>query len=44
MSQLTVDEIKQYDKDGYIAPINVLTKEEALEVRKEIELVEKKNA
>lgn len=42
MSQLTVDEIKQYDKDGYIAPINVLTKEEALEVRKEIELVEKK--
>ena len=41
MSQLTADEIKQYDKDGYIAPINVLTKEEAIQVRKEIELIEK---
>ena len=41
MSQLTTDDIKQYDKDGYIAPINVLTKEEAIQVRKEIELIEK---
>lgn len=41
MSQLTTDEIKQYDKDGYIAPINVLTKEEAIQARKEIELIEK---
>ena len=41
MSQLTADEIKQYNKDGYIAPINVLTKEEAIQVRKEIELIEK---
>ena len=41
MSQLTADEIKQYDKDGYIAPINVFTKEEAIQVRKEIELIEK---
>ena len=41
MSQLTADEIKQYDKDGYIAPINVLTKEEAIQARKEIELIEK---
>tara|TARA_Y100000739_G_C20481623_1_gene406211 strand:+ start:15 stop:839 length:825 start_codon:yes stop_codon:yes gene_type:complete len=41
MSQLTADEIKRYDKDGYIAPINVLTKEEAIQVRKEIELIEK---
>ena len=41
MSQLTADEIKQYDKDGYIAPLNVLTKEEAIQVRKEIELIEK---
>ncbi|MBD1164340.1 phytanoyl-CoA dioxygenase family protein [Pelagibacterales bacterium SAG-MED13] len=42
MSQLTADEIKQYDKNGYIAPINVLTKEEALQARKEIELIEKR--
>ena len=41
MSQLTTDDIKQYDKDGYIAPINVLTKEEAIQARKEIELIEK---
>ena len=42
MSQLTVDEIKQYNKDGYIAPINVLTKEDAFQARNEIELIEKK--
>ena len=41
MSQLTTDDIKQYDKDGYIAPINVLTKEDAIQARKEIELIEK---
>ena len=42
MSQLTVDEIKQYNKDGYIAPINVLSKEDAFQARNEIELIEKK--
>ena len=40
MSKLTTDQIKQYHKEGYVAPIEILTREEALEVRNEIELIE----
>ena len=40
MSKLTTDQIQQYHKEGYVAPIEVLTREEALEVRNEIELIE----
>tara|TARA_B110001450_G_C17586675_1_gene467240 strand:+ start:162 stop:986 length:825 start_codon:yes stop_codon:yes gene_type:complete len=40
VSKLTIDQIQQYNKEGYVAPIDVLTKEEALEVRNEIELIE----
>ena len=42
MSSLTVKQIKQYQEEGYVAPINVLSKEEAKEVRDEIERIEKK--
>ena len=42
MPSLNADQIKQYDTRGYIAPIDVLTKEEAFEVRNEIELIEEK--
>ena len=42
MNTLTDQQVKQYNKDGYIAPIDVLTKEEAFIARKEIELIEKK--
>ena len=42
MSSLTVKQIKQYQEEGYVAPINVLSKEEAREVRDEIERIEKK--
>ena len=42
MSSLTLDQLKQYEEEGYVAPIDVLSKEEAKEVRDEIELIEKK--
>ena len=42
MSSLTVKQIKQYQEEGYVAPINVLSKEEAKEIRDEIERIEKK--
>ena len=40
MSKLTTEQIQQYHKEGYVAPIEILTREEALEVRNEIELIE----
>ena len=42
MSFLTSDQLKQYEEEGYVAPIDVLSKEEAKEIRDEIELIEKK--
>tara|TARA_Y100000817_G_scaffold311429_1_gene303563 strand:+ start:671 stop:1495 length:825 start_codon:yes stop_codon:yes gene_type:complete len=40
LSKLTTEQIQQYHKEGYVAPIEILTREEALEVRNEIELIE----
>tara|TARA_B100001123_G_scaffold175114_1_gene201067 strand:- start:163 stop:990 length:828 start_codon:yes stop_codon:yes gene_type:complete len=42
MSSLSVKQIKQYQDEGYVAPIDVLSKEEAKEIRDEIERIEKK--
>ena len=42
MPNLSLEQINQYKKDGYIAPIDVLAKDEAEEVKKEIEYIEKK--
>ena len=42
MPNLSPEEIQQYKEDGYVAPIDVLSKEEAAEVKKEIEYIEKK--
>jgi ectoine hydroxylase-related dioxygenase (phytanoyl-CoA dioxygenase family) len=42
MSSLTPVQRKQYEEEGYVAPIDVLSKEEAIEAREEIELIEKK--
>jgi non-haem Fe2+, alpha-ketoglutarate-dependent halogenase len=41
MTILTDQQVKQYNDQGYIAPIDVLTKEEAFATREEIELIEK---
>jgi len=39
---LTAAQKKQYQDDGYVAPIDIFSKEEANEIRKEIEYIEKK--
>ena len=42
MSFLTSDQLKQYEEEGYVAPIDALSKKESKEIRNEIELIEKK--
>ena len=42
MTYLSSNQLKQYKDQGYISPIEVLSNSEALEARKEIELIEKK--
>ena len=42
MTYLNSNQLKQYKEDGYVAPINVITKDEADEIRNEIELIENK--
>ena len=40
MTALTLKQLGQYERDGYISPIDVLTSKEALEIREEIERIE----
>ena len=42
MTYLSSNQLKQYQDEGYISPIEVLSTSEALEAREEIELIEKK--
>ena len=42
MSSLTPKQLKQYEDEGYVSPIEVLSKDEAKEIREEIENIEKK--
>jgi non-haem Fe2+, alpha-ketoglutarate-dependent halogenase len=42
MALLTTDQLNEYERKGYVAPIDILTFDEAMEVRKEIENIEKK--
>ena len=41
MSYLSSNQLKQYENDGFISPINIFSKEKAKEIRNEIELIEK---
>ena len=41
MSNLTSDQIKQYQDKGFIAPIEALSQDEANEIRDEIEFIKK---
>ena len=41
MTYLNSNQLKQYNDEGYIAPLDILSKEEALEARNEIEKIEK---
>ena len=42
MSSLNEKQLKNYDNNGFVAPIDVLSLEEAKEIKKEIEYIEKK--
>ena len=42
MSKLSSNQLQQYADNGYVAPIDVLTKNETIEIRKEIEFIESK--
>ena len=42
MSYLSSNQLKQYKDEGFVSPINIFSKEKAKEIRKEIELIEKK--
>ena len=41
MTYLNSNQLKQYNEEGYVAPLDILTKAEALDARNEIELIEK---
>jgi len=41
MTYLTSNQLKQYTDEGFVAPINIFSKEKAKEIRSEIELIEK---
>jgi hypothetical protein len=42
MSYLSSNQLKQYEDEGFVSPINIFSKEKANEIRNEIELIEKK--
>ena len=42
MTYLSSNQLKQYEDEGYLSPIDILSSSEALEAREEIELIEKK--
>ena len=41
MSYLNAKQLKDYDNNGFVAPIDVLSLKEAEEIKKEIEHIEK---
>ena len=42
MGNLRSDQIHEYEEQGFLSPVDALTSKEALEVRQEIEFIEKK--
>ena len=42
MAYLSSNQLKQYEDEGFVSPINVFSKEKANEIRNEIELIEKR--
>ena len=42
MPKLTSEQLKRYKDKGFVAPLDVLTQDEAEEVKSEIEFIEKK--
>ena len=42
MTSLTSKQLKDYEDHGFVAPIDVLTSDEANEIKEEIEKIEKR--
>tara|TARA_Y100000741_G_scaffold132456_1_gene99713 strand:+ start:51 stop:221 length:171 start_codon:yes stop_codon:yes gene_type:complete len=42
MTYLNSNQLKQYQDEGFVSPVNIFSKEKAKEIRDEIELIEKK--
>ena len=42
MTSLTPKQLKDYNDRGYVAPIDILTADEANEIKEEIEKIEKR--
>ena len=42
MSYLSPNQLKQYEDEGFVSPINIFSKNKAKDIRDEIELIEKK--
>ena len=42
MSYLSSNQLKQYEDEGFVSPINIFSKDKAKEIRNEIELIENK--
>ena len=41
MSYLSLNQLKQYEDEGFVSPINIFSKDEAKKIKNEIELIEK---
>ena len=41
MTNLSSNQLKQYEDEGFVSPINIFSKDKAKEIRNEIELIEK---
>ena len=42
MSKLSSNQLQEYNNNGYVAPIDILSENETIEIRKEIEFIEQK--
>ena len=40
MTYLSSNQLKQYEDEGFVSPINIFSKEKANEIRNEIEFIE----
>ena len=41
MTNLSANQLKQYEDEGFVSPIDIFSKEKSKEIRNEIELIEK---
>ena len=41
MTYLSSNQLKQYEDEGFVSPINIFSKDKAKEIRNEIEFIEK---